>query len=287
MKKIFLILGFMCFCMPVHSKMVSDVYVIRNSKDQDVIKSLNAKIPNTKIDDNILYTANGNFYYYSIYQDGTNSNIFFVCDKENHDNTVGTIKNLGYKSYRLADKDLSKRYSRDYNKYIQDNNIPVKYIGKKSKDKKYNPYSKPLNNSKLEEVTIINENIKIIRTKYKAKSEVQDYADAYEYSITNNNNYPITLIEVGSNDFIHLQEIAKRVVDVNYSDFIPIYGLVRAIRTDVEKNKFTRIMPHNQQIEAGESLRILTLSHLQTVLKVNFIFNINNKEYKFIFKQKE
>lgn len=150
--------------------------------------------------------------------------------------------------------------------------------------KEYNPYKKPLNNQLLQRLTTKENDIEIVRNKYISKSEVQDFCNGYEYLITNKSDNDIILKNVASTDFISQQEIAKKVVSINYSDFIPIFGLVRGIRTDIEKNKFTRSLPRNYVLKPSQTVRILALSYINKDPKADFYFLINNKEYKFTSK---
>ena len=290
MKKILTLALFLSLNNTCFAKMTENVYVVKNVDPTSFSKQLSQKVsnPNIDVNNNILYANDGAFYYFKTYKDNSNLTLFLVCDNGSLDENAMLIRSIGYKFYKLDDKDLKNKYEKDFNAYISGTDVHVKTLGKSNgKSKKYNPYIKPLNNLKLGEIVMEKENITIVRTKYKAKSEVQDFANGYEYSITNNNRTPITLKEVGSSDFVGLTEIAKRVVGTNFSDFVPGYGLVRAIRTDIEKNKFTRPMPTNQTISPGQTTKVLALSYLQKDPTADFIFAINNKEYKFTFKNKK
>ena len=150
--------------------------------------------------------------------------------------------------------------------------------------KDYSPYKKSLNNQLLQRITTNENNITIVRNKYIAKSEVQDFCNGYEYLITNKNANDIILKNVASADFVSMQEIAKKTASINYSDFIPVFGFIRGIRTDIEKNKFTRSMPRNYTIKSNETVRILALSYINNDPNADFYFLINNKEYKLTIK---
>ncbi len=100
----------------------------------------------------------------------------------------------------------------------------------------------------------------------------------YEIMIKNNTENDILLKEVVSDDFMTLKDIAKWSIVPTASDFIPIYGIITGAKTDLEKNRFTKPFPKNYVIKTDDSVRLLGLARIKVIPKMDFIFEINEKE---------
>ena len=136
-----------------------------------------------------------------------------------------------------------------------------------------------LRNQVLEVENISQNNINIERKKLEPKAKVKHYAYGYEYSVTNNTGQDIVIKKVASEGFIGLTQIAAYTMIPRGVDFIPIYGLVYGIQSDLEKNKFTRPHPINETIKNGETMRILALSKLKDNPVAEFLFLVADKEF--------
>lgn len=146
----------------------------------------------------------------------------------------------------------------------------------------YTPYKKPLKNQILQRLTTEQNNIKIIRNKYEAKSRVKDFCFCYEYLITNNHDKDIFLKKIASEHFVGQLEITQKLITIKHSFFL--WGIIQSLKSDIEKNKFTRPTPQNYTLKAGETLRILTLSYVYDEPKADFYFLIDNKPYNITIK---
>ena len=122
------------------------------------------------------------------------------------------------------------------------------------------------------------DNINFVAKRVAMKSKIKRYVEGYEITITNNTGDNIVLKQANSGDFVSLYDIAKKAVLPAGVDFVPIYGLVAGVKTDLEKNRFTRPFPTNYILKNNESVRILGLTRLQVSPIVDFKFEINGKE---------
>lgn len=148
----------------------------------------------------------------------------------------------------------------------------------KGKYNKYNPYMGPLKNEVLETKNVSNSKISIERKKLQPISNVASYAFCYEYTITNNTGKDIIINNVTSSDRITLMGAWGRSQMPQKSDFVPVYGVVKGVKTDVEKNRFTKKLPEDEVIMAGDTMRVLTLAPKSINHVAIFNFTVNNKK---------
>lgn len=265
-----------------YSKEINSIYVVKSAKSDAFIKTLSSKLETPKTKNEVIYSDANNFYYIKTYQDGENLNLFLVCDKDNLEKNTALIKSLNYKIYQLADKDLTKTYTKDFNSYIAINNLKINSVGNVPKNE-YNPYSKKLHNRVLRTASYKEENIEFIAKKLKMNTKIKKYVDGFEFTIINQTGKGIVLKKVESGDFVGLTEIAKKAVLPSGVDFIPVYGIIAGAQTDLEKNKFTRPFPIDYIIKPNEKLRILALTKLMVEPIIDFTFEINGTEKKIRF----
>ena len=156
--------------------------------------------------------------------------------------------------------------------------ICVPYCFAKGKYNKYNPYMGKLKNDVIETKNVSNSKISIERKKLQPISNVASYAFCYEYTITNNTGRDIIINNVTSSDRITLMGAWGRSQIPQKSDFVPVYGVVKGVKTDVEKNRFTKKLPENETIAAGDTMRVLTLAPKSINHVATFNFTVNNRK---------
>lgn len=142
---------------------------------------------------------------------------------------------------------------------------------------KYEEYEGTLKNEVLEVKTINQNQISIETKKLEPKGHVASYAYGYEYLIRNNTGRDIILNRVISDDRISHGGAWGRSQIPHGSDMVPVYGLVKNIKTDVEQNRFTKDLPENEIIRAGGTLRVLMLGPKKVNHVATFYFNVNNQ----------
>ena len=108
-------------------------------------------------------------------------------------------------------------------------------------------------------------------------TNVASYAFCYEYNITNNTNGNITLLNAVSADRITSGGAFGRSQIPQKSDFVPVYGIIKGVKTDVEMDRFTKPLPSNEIIRAGERMRVLVLAPKKEQHVMTFNFLIGNK----------
>jgi len=264
------------------AKEANNVYIVKNAKIDTFTKELSFKLENPKIKNHVLYSDAKDFYYVKAYQDGENLNLFLVCDNNSLVKSSALIKSLNYKIYQLADKDLTKTYTKDFNSYVVQNDINIKGIGNIQKSS-YDPYSKSLNNRVIRTASYKEDNIEFIAKKLKMNTKIKKYVDGFEFIVNNQTGKNIVLKKVESGDFVGLTEIAKKAALPSGVDFIPIYGIIAGAQTDLEKNKFTRPFPIDYTTKPNEKVRILALTKLMVEPIIDFTFEINGAEKKIRF----
>ena len=90
----------------------------------------------------------------------------------------------------------------------------------------------------------------------------------------------ITIVNIASSEFIGLSQIAAYTMIPRGMDFVPFWGIVYGVQTDLEKNKFTRPHPQNEIIKAGDTMRVLALAKLHENPVADFNFISDNKDIK-------
>ena len=260
------------------AKEVKSVYVVKNTSTQQVIKEIKQQFDNISFNEknDTAYSIENNLYF-KAYKNMDNVEMFIYSQNED---VLSGIEKLSNKIYRLEDKATFKKYNDDFILFASSNNfdnIKSKKENKKGYDK-YNPYMGKLRNEVLETVEISQDNIKIERKKLKPKAKVKHYAYGYEYTVANNTGKDIIIKNVASSGFIGLSQIAAYTLIPRGMDFVPVYGLVYDVQSDLEKNKFTRPHPNNKTIKKDETIRILALSKKQENPVADFTFIIDDKE---------
>lgn len=276
MKKIYLLIIAMAICSSnAFAKNVENLFVVKDSQIQDFTPKLEQVLIEPIVKDNALYSTKNN-YFIRLYQSDKDINVFLNCDKAELEQYQSKLKSTGFKAYSLTDKDLQSEYSSDFNNFVELNNITFDSV--KVKKNKYNPYNKPLPNRVISTMQYSEDNINFVAKRVAMKSKIKRYVEGYEITITNNTGDNIVLKQANSGDFVSLYDIAKKAVLPAGVDFVPIYGLVAGVKTDLEKNRFTRPFPTNYILKNNESVRILGLTRLQVSPIVDFKFEINGKE---------
>jgi len=282
-KRILIVAGILFFTISsCNAKEVNNLFIVKSVKSDAFIKTLSLKLETPKTKNDVIYSDSSNFYYIKTYQDGENLNLFLVCDKSNLEKDSALIKSLNYKIYQLADKDLTKTYTKDFNSYVVQNDINIKGIGN-VQISSYDPYSKSLNNRVIRTASYKEDNIEFIAKKLKMNTKIKKYVDGFEFTVNNQTGKNIVLKKVESGDFVGLTEIAKKAALPSGVDFIPIYGIIAGAQTDLEKNKFTRPFPIDYTTKPNEKVRILALTKLMVEPIIDFTFEINGAEKKIRF----
>lgn len=276
MKKFILVLGLIIFnILPCFAKNENYIFVIKDTSLNSYTTALQDKLKCT-IKNNIIYLKNENFYYYKIYQVDNDINLFLVSNTKNINEQTNMLKSLNNRTYLISDKDLTKKYLKDFDKFVYTNNIKINEYN--SKNNLYNPYNKKLKNEVLRTTKYQENNINFETNKLLMKSKIKKYVNGYEIIITNNTGENIILKKISTGDFMGLTEIAKKAVIPQGVDFIPIYGIIAGAKTDLEKNRFTRPFPIDYPLNNDESVKILGLSKLLVEPIIDFTFEINGKE---------
>lgn len=277
MKKSLLLLGAIIFAtMPSFAKNTNNLFLAKDTTVENLSNNLKANLSDSVLKDNTLYSNSGDFYYIKMYQADNNVNLFLTCDSKDLDKYTTTIKSSNTKVYALKDKDLTKEYNSEFQKFITLNDIKVD--GVKVKDNAYNPYNKELSNRIINTTKYSQDGIDFTAHKLQMKTKIKKYVDGFEIVVTNNTGSNIILKKASTGDFMGLTEIAKKAALPTGADFVPVYGLIKGVQTDLEKNKFTRPFPIDYTVKNGESVKILGLAKLQVAPIIDFIFEINGKE---------
>lgn len=277
MKKSLLIL-LAIFLLPIQcfAKNSNYLFVVKDTSVSNYLPLLQKKLNNSIMKDNAIYSTNDSFFYFKPYQSGADVNLFLVCDDKTKEAQDSLLKSINSRTFLLTDKDLTKNYANDFDKFVYANDI--KLDGYKVKDNSYNAYDKKLKNEVLRTTKYQENNINFVTKKLLMKSKIKKYVNGYEISITNSTGKNIILKKAASGDFVGLTEIAKKAAIPQGIDFVPIYGIVAGAKTDLEKNRFTRPFPIDYPLKNNETIRILGLSKLLVEPIVDFTFEINGKE---------
>ena len=141
----------------------------------------------------------------------------------------------------------------------------------------YDVYKGPLKNEVIDTVTVSKYDIQIERKKMKPTTNVASYAMCYEYIITNNTKNYVTVLTAESEDRITAGGAFGRSQIPQKSDFVPVYGTIRGIKSDIEMDRFTHPLPKNEVILAGRQMRVLTLAPRKQNHVMTFYFLIDGK----------
>ena len=268
------------------------LYVVKNATPIQTTKAIYNELNKSKVNDlkldetnNVVYTKNGNLYF-KTYKYDSNSELYIVTDIENSEDIIKNISNMSYKMFSINDKASLKKYKTEYLSFAKENNFENVKTKKKINShgyRDYNPYMGKLRNKIIEKQALTQNNIKIQRTQLKPKCKVKHYANEYVYEITNNTGKDIVINKVASEDIIGLTQIAAYCVIPRGMDFVPVWGIVYGVQTDLEKNKFTRPHPVNETIKTNSTMKVLVLSKKADNPVVDFYFTVNNKQTKFTY----
>lgn len=293
MKKFLIIIFTIIFSTtPSMAKVKDRMFIVKHATPSQTTTAIynelsTSKIENLKTDvkNNIIYTLNGNLYIKS-YKNDSNTELYLASENFDLDEITKIINNISYKAFSISDKSTLQKYNTEYLSYAKEKNF--KTVKNKTKVnnsgyREYDPYTGKLRNVILEKQIISQNKIKIQRTQLKPKCKVKHYANEYVYEITNNTGKDIVINKVASENFIGLTQIAAYCVIPRGMDFVPIWGIIYGIQTDLEKNKFTRPHPVNETIKNNDTMRILGLSKKADNPIVDFYFTVNNKSVKFIY----
>lgn len=291
MKKLLTIIIALAFTtLPSIAKVKDTMFIVKNATPIQTTTAIynelsKSKIENLKTDvkNNVIYSSKGNLYLKS-YQNEPNTELYLASD--DLEEITKIIKNISYKTFFVSDKSTLKKYNTEYLSFAKDNNFGTS----KNKNKvnsngyrEYDPYVGNFKNVVIEKQAISQNNIKIQRTQLKPKCKVKHYANEYVYEITNNTGKDIVINKVASEGFIGLTQIAAYCVIPRGLDFVPVWGIVYGVQTDLEKNKFTRPHPVNETIKNNDTMRVLALSKKADNPIADFYFTVNNKSVKFVY----
>ncbi len=144
----------------------------------------------------------------------------------------------------------------------------------------------------LDEQSIENEYIKVIKTKYNFKYSHR-FGVAYIYTIENKTDDDIILSGVVSDKYFNKDISGNRIKPFKYlfitqfstgQNFIPYYGIYYKIRIKLELKKFMRDFPQELDIAPYENVLIYVCSsHKVENPKAKFIFEINDDDFELEF----
>lgn len=291
MKKLLTIIIALAFTtLPSIAKVKDTMFIVKNATPTQTTTTIynelsKSKIENLKTDvkNNVIYSSKGNLYLKS-YQNEPNTELYLASD--DLEEITKIIKNISYKTFSVSDKSTLKKYNTEYLSFAKDNNFgPSKNKNKVNSNgyREYDPYVGNFKNVVIEKQAISQNNIKIQRTQLKPKCKVKHYANEYVYEITNNTGKDIVINKVASEGFIGLTQITAYCVIPRGLDFVPVWGIVYGVQTDLEKNKFTRPHPVNETIKNNDTMRVLALSKKADNPIADFYFTVNNKSVKFVY----
>lgn len=287
--------------------------------------------PLENVNNAYLYTDANCSYFVKLYPANQNTNIYVVSN-EKYDVEKNELTDLlshgGYRFSKLEDEAALKEYKFDFfalarkqelgNFYISPDLVkPLKTGMKKlnnnmAKDNKktsvfpYTPDTEPINLDCVDTTNYYDENSRIAFTQkeYRLKQKENKYVHAYEYILTNKNNYAVS-VTATSERLAALKDVTtESFVDLDRLDLIDTVGTfppvllmtagtsallsvpnwVRLARITAESKRFSNALPENYELKPHADMRILVLKYKDDPKPLNFnLVFTNGRTYKVTF----
>lgn len=279
--------------------------------------------PLENVNNAYLYTDENCSYFAKLYPANQNTNIYVVSnekyDVENNELTDLLTKS-GYKFSKLEDKAALKEYKFDFfalarkqelgNFYISPDLVkPLKTGMKKlnnhmAKGNKktsvfpYTPDTEPIDLDCVDTLTYYDQNAKIaiIQKEYRLKQKENKYVHAYEYVLTNKNNYAASvtatserlaaLKDVTTESFVDLDRLdlidtvgtfpPVLVLSAGTSALLSVPNWIRLARITAESKRFSNALPENYELKSQADMRILVLKYKDDPKPLNFNVKFTN-----------
>ena len=287
--------------------------------------------PLENVDNAYLYADANCSYFIKLYPSNQNTNIYVVSNEKydvEKNELTDFLTNGGYKFAKLEDEAALKEYKFDFfalarkqelgNFYISPDLVkPLKTGMKKlnnsmAKDNKktsvfpYTPDTEPINLDCVDTTNYYDENAKIsiIQKEYRLKQKENKYVHAYEYVLTNKNNYTATvsatserlaaLKDVTTESFVDLDRLdlidtvgtfpPVLIMSAGTSALLSVPNWIRLARITAESKRFSNALPENYELKQQADMRILVLKYKDDPkpLKFNIKF-ANGAEHNITF----
>ena len=257
-------------------------------------------------------------FYLKLYDYPLGVHVFSVYDNaEIQSRFYQALKKAGIDLTEEENKDYKKEYYFDFIQYVRNNKnlsfkvMPDKVSGvstvlntavdKFQKEEvpyasNYTPDTGEIFLTLFDTDMFYNQDIKIIKNKYRLKQKSNRKFHAYEYVLYNNTSNDITLLDVTGDklrktnvlitvttDFDKLSTIstaggALAPFTLGISYVLKLPELVSNIKTTSELSRYTLDFPRNYVIKPNENCRILTLYERDRQVSLGFNMLINSKE---------
>ena len=308
-------------------------YQVKNINIREITKEINTAIasyrgsdkfqPVENVTNAYIYSDPNSSYFVRLYPANQNTNIYVVSnekyDVENNELTSLLAKN-GYKFTKLEDEDALKEYRFDFytlarkqelgNFYISPDLVkPLKTGMKKinnsmAKDNKktsvfpYTPDTEPIDLDCIDTTNYYDENarIYIIQREFRLKQKENKYVHAYEYVLTNKNNYSASvtatserlaaLKDVTTESFVDLDRLDMidtvgtfppvLILTAGTSALLSVPNWVRLARITAESKRFSNALPENYELKPQADMRILVLKYKDDPKPLKFNIKFSN-----------
>lgn len=278
-------------------------------------KALKQDEPN----DVYFYHDEQSSFYLKFYKYPNGIHIFSVTDNTDVQNMFyDKLKQSGIILKEETNKDYKDEYKYDFIQYVRNNKtlgfkvMPDKVskisetLNEQSKKiiKTESPYAsnyssdtKEISLTLLDTKTFSNQDIKIIKNKYRLKNKSNRKFQAYEYILYNNTPNDMMLLNIDTTNQLTKQHILISVhTDFDKLSMISSAGsmlapftfgisyvlklpeVVSGIKTTKELSRYMKDFPKNYVINSGDFCRILTLHERNKVTSLKFNMLVNFKE---------
>lgn len=302
-------------------------YQVKNVNIRELVYEINSAIasyqgsdkfqPLENVNNTYIYSDENCSYFVKLYPANQNTNIYVVSN-EKYDVEKNELTDLlayhGYKFEKLEDESALKEYKFDFytlarkqelgNFYISPDLVkPLKTGMKKlnntmAKDNKktsvfpYTPDTEPINLDCVDTTSYYDEDAKIsiIQKEYRLKQKENKYVHAYEYVLTNKNNYDAkvtatserlaALKDVTTESFVDLDRLdlidtvgtfpPVLVLTAGTSALLSVPNWVRLARITAESKRFSNALPEDYELKRHADMRILVLKYKDDPKPLNF-----------------
>lgn len=273
--------------------------------------------PLENVNNAYIYTDPNCTYFVKLYPANQNTNIYVVSNEKYNvekNELTDLLTHYGYSFAKLEDEAALKEYKFDFftlarkeelgNFYISPDLVkPLKTGMKKLNNKTaegnkktsvfpYTPDNEPINLDCVDTTSYYDENarISIIQKEYRLKQKENKYVHAYEYVLTNKNNYAATvtatserlaaLKDVTTESFVDLDRLdlidtvgtfpPVLIMTAGTSALLSVPNWVRLAKITAESKRFSNALPENYELKPQASMRILVLKYKDDPKPINF-----------------
>ena len=279
--------------------------------------------PMENVSNAYIYSDTNCTYFVRLYPSNQNTNIYVVSNEKynvEQNELTDLLTKGGYKFAKLEDELALKEYKFDFytlarkeelgNFYISPDLVkPLKTGMKKinnkmAKDNKktsvfpYTPDTEPIDLDRVDSTNYYDENAKIyiVQNEYRLKQKENKYVHAYEYILTNKNNYNAT-VTATSERLAALKDVTtESFVDLDRLDLVDTVGSfppvvvltagtsllcsvpnwIRLARITAESKRFANALPENYELKQQADMRILVLKYKDDPKPLNFNIKFAN-----------